>query len=126
MLRLLLLMLVAFTVCGCDTSGIESASGYGGFWKALFDNLDVILSNSGIAGVILLFWFIDRVWTNRLIGKLNDTVTRAINNNTAAMSGLTATLQTGCPAVRSRAGETQGGSSGNPQTVDRGGGGGGL
>lgn len=123
--RFMIVMLVALMVCGCEPQIIEG-SGYGGFWKALFDNLDIILSNSGIAGVILLFWFIDRVYTNRLIGKLTDMVTRALNNNTAAMSGLTATLQTGCPAVRTRAGEGQGGSSGIPQTEirgDRGGGG---
>lgn len=99
---------VVLTLSGCRSSGgALPASEFGGFWKAFFDNLDVIFSHSGIAGVILFFWFIDKVWTNRLIGKLNDTVTRAINNNTAAMAGLAATLQTGCPAVHNRMKEAE-------------------
>ncbi len=115
MLKLCMFMLlIIISVSGCGSPGDPID---GGFWKAFFDNLDIILSNSGIAGVILLFWFIDRVWTNRLISRLTDTITRAINNNTAAMSGLTATLQTGCPAVRQQAGEIQGGGAiGVPQT----------
>ncbi len=107
--RLILIMLVALVVYGYNTSADISG-------KILSKNLGIILANSGIAGVILLFWFLDKVQTNRLIGKLNDTVTRALNNNTAAMSALAATLQTGCPAVRSRAGEIQGGASSVPQT----------
>lgn len=98
--RSLLLMLVALMVCGCQASG---GSGIpptpSGFWQGFFANLDIIFSHSGIAGVILVFWFFDRVWTNRLIGKLNGTITTALNNNTAAMAGLAATLQTGCPAI---------------------------
>lgn len=115
--RFILIMLVALVVCGCNTSADISG-------KILSENLSIILANSGIAGVILLFWFLDRVQTNRLIGRLNDTVTRALNNNTAAMSALAATLQTGCPAVRAQAGESQGGAGGVQKTGhERGGGG---
>ena len=106
-MRIMIAAIILLASAGCKE--LNEAD----FWQGFWNNIDIILSHSGIAGVILLFWFADRIWTNRLIWKLNDTITKAIINNTEALSGLKATLQMGYPG---RAENLRGRGSGNPQT----------